>query len=138
MTVKAEISPSPLSLPAESEVALPSDGAVVVFAGVVRDSSDSVEVTALEYESYEAMALARMTEIGEEAAARWRLGAVLLRHRTGRLEVGETSVIVAASAPHRREAFEACMFCIDSLKTSAAIWKKEIFADGTSRWAEGA
>jgi molybdopterin synthase catalytic subunit len=111
-----------------------SDGAVVIFLGVVRDSTEGKPVSALSYEAYEEMAQKQMREIAAQARSRWNAGSVLMVHRTGELKIGEVSVVVAISAPHRGEAFDACEFCIDTLKTTAAIWKKEMFADGTSAW----
>lgn len=115
-------------------VARTADGAVVTFVGVVRDLSEGKAVSGLEYEAYEPMATDVMRSIGRDAADRWRVGRVVMAHRVGRLSVGEVSVIVAVSAPHRGEAFDACEFCIDTLKKSVPIWKKELFADGTSSW----
>lgn len=89
---------------------------------------------ALEYESYARMAERQMREIAELALTRFGLGSVLLLHRTGILRVGEVSVVAAASAPHRDVAFEGCRFCIDTVKQQVAVWKKEVFADGKSRW----
>jgi molybdopterin synthase catalytic subunit len=111
-----------------------SDGAVVTFLGVVRDSTEGKPVSALSYEAYEEMARKQMREIADEARRRWKVGSVLMVHRTGELKIGEVSVVVAVAAPHRGEAFDACEFCIDALKTTAAIWKKEMFSDGTSAW----
>lgn len=111
-----------------------TDGALVTFSGVVRGSDGDRQVTRLEYEAYEEVAKKGMQEIASEACARWPVGTLSMVHRVGRLEVGETSVLVAVSTPHRAEAFEACRFCIDSLKQRVAIWKKEILASGESQW----
>lgn len=116
-------------------VSAPECGAVVVFAGVVRNHSRGREVRYLEYEAYEPMALRQMQKIAEEAAQRW--GArVAIVHRLGRMDVGETSVLVAVATPHREQAFEACRWCIDTLKEQVPIWKKEVCPDGTY-WIEG-
>lgn len=112
------------------------DGAVCLFLGVVRNENRGRAVRALEYEAYEEMALALMREIAAEAVARFRLTTLGLVHRLGRLELGETSVAVAATAPHRAEAFAACRFAIDALKSRVPIWKKELYADG-SEWLDG-
>jgi molybdopterin synthase catalytic subunit len=115
----------------------PADGALCLFLGVVRNQNGGRSVTHLEYEAYEAMALAVMEEIEAEARRRWPVTDLRLVHRLGRLEVGEASVAVAAAAPHRAEAFAACRFAIDTLKAQVPIWKKEFYADGAV-WIEGA
>lgn len=117
----------------------PDCGAVVLFSGTVRDhAAGRSGVTELEYEAYEEEVIARLTAIAMEARAHWPvLGRLVLLHRTGRLVVGESSVIVVASAPHRSEAFEIARFSIDSLKETVPIWKRETWADGTD-WATGA
>lgn len=119
----------------DDAIATNSDGAVVVFRGVVRDSTDGVSVEALEYEAYRQMAERQMREIVESAFRKWDIGRVSIAHRTGRLVAGECSVVVVVTAPHREAAFEACRYCIDTIKATVAIWKKEILADGVSRWA---
>jgi MoaE-MoaD fusion protein len=111
----------------------PGAGAVIVFEGVVRSPSMGKDVRWLEYEAYEAMALAQMETIVAEARSQWPVSAIYLHHRLGRIEVGETSVIAVASAPHREEAFSACRHLIERLKADVPIWKKEVFADG-SEW----
>jgi molybdopterin converting factor subunit 1 len=114
----------------------PSDGAVVVFEGIVRDHSHGRKTLYLEYEAYEPMAIRKMEEIGSEARRKFAIDGVGMIHRLGRLEIGETSVAIIVSAAHRRPAFEACQFAIDRLKQIVPIWKKEYFADGAV-WAEG-
>jgi molybdopterin synthase catalytic subunit len=114
-----------------------ADGALCLFLGVVRNQNGGRSVTHLEYEAYESMALTVMEEIDAEARRRWPVTDLRLVHRLGRLEIGEASVAVAAAAPHRAEAFAACRFAIDTLKTRAPIWKKEFYADGAV-WIEGA
>lgn len=107
----------------------PGFGAVLVFEGVGRNTFDGRAVAALEYEAYAAMAVPVMTEISEEAARRW--GArVAIVHRTGRVEIGEPSVVIAVGTPHRAACYEASRFAIDTLKQRVPIWKKEIYADG--------
>lgn len=107
----------------------PGAGGLVVFLGVVRDHSRGRDVDHLEYEAYEALALKEMSRIAADAAERW--GArVAIAHRLGTLAIGEVSVAIAAAAPHRRQAFDACRFAIDTLKQTVPIWKKEVWADG--------
>jgi molybdopterin synthase catalytic subunit len=120
----------------EAAVAHKSAGAICTFTGVVRDSSRGRSVTHLEYEAYAEMAVAQMRKIGDEIAERWPEARVAMAHRTGRLEIGEASVVVAVSCPHRAEAIAACKWGIDRLKESVPIWKKEHAADGTY-WIEG-
>jgi molybdopterin synthase catalytic subunit len=114
----------------------PHCGAVSLFLGTVRDITGDETTLALEYEAYDAMALAKLGEIETRVRARWPIGEIAMVHRLGRLEVGEISVAVAASAPHRTQAFEACRFAIDTLKELVPIWKKDIAADGTAQWKE--
>jgi molybdopterin synthase catalytic subunit len=114
----------------------PEDGALCLFVGVVRNENRGRRVLRLDYEAYEEMAVALMEEIATEAAGRFPVTAVRLVHRVGRLEVGEASVAVAVSSPHRAEAFAACRFAIDTLKARVPIWKKEFYADG-SAWLDG-
>ena len=117
-------------------VKAPPDGAVVVFEGIVRNHSGGRETLYLDYEAYETMALAQMREIAGELRARFPIDALAMVHRLGRLQIGETSVLIAVSAAHRAAAFEACRAAIDQLKRTVPIWKKEYFADGAV-WAEG-
>lgn len=112
----------------------PDCGAVVVFSGTARDHADGrSDVQQLEYEAYEEQVVPRLEAIADEARRRWTtLGRVALLHRVGALAIGETSVIVAVSAPHRDEAFEAARFAIDTLKASVPIWKRETWAGGSA------
>lgn len=112
------------------------DGAVVTFDGFVRNESHGRRTLYLEYEAYESMALAKMREIGAEMHQKFPIHRVAIVHRLGRLEIGETSVFIAVSAPHRAAAFDACRFAIDTLKRTVPIWKKEYFEDGAV-WADG-
>ncbi len=114
----------------------PEDGAVVVFDGIVRNHSGGRPTLYLEYEAYEPMALAKMRDIGAEIRRQFPIHRVAMIHRLGRLEIGETSVFIAISSPHRRAAFDACRFAIDTLKRTVPIWKREYFAGGAV-WAEG-
>jgi molybdopterin synthase catalytic subunit len=108
----------------------PDAGGVVVFVGAVRDQARGHQIRFLEYEAYPAMAEQEMDRIVAEAKARWSGARVAMAHRVGHLEVGELAVVVAAAAPHRAEAFEACRFAIDTLKERVPIWKKEVATDG--------
>jgi molybdopterin synthase catalytic subunit len=109
----------------------PGAGGIVVFSGVVRNETDGRAVKYLEYEAHAPMAEAKMREIGVTLRGRWPgVKRVALLHRIGRLEIGESSVLIAVSAAHRREAFEACQYAIDTLKRTVPIWKKEHFEDG--------
>jgi molybdopterin synthase catalytic subunit len=113
-----------------------ADGAIVTFDGCVRNQSHGRRTLYLDYEAYESMALAKMGEIAAEAHAKFAIDRVAVAHRLGRLEIGETSVFIAVSAPHRAAAFDACRHVIDTLKRSVPIWKKEYFEDGAV-WADG-
>jgi len=113
-----------------------ADGAIVTFDGCVRNQSHGRATNYLEYEAYESMAIAKMQEIAAEARANFAIDRVAISHRLGHLEIGETSVFIAVSAPHRPAAFDACRFAIDTLKRTVPIWKKEFFADGAV-WADG-
>ena len=112
------------------------DGAIVIFDGFVRDHSKNRRTLYLEYEAYEPMALAKMQEIAAHLHTQFPIHRVAMVHRLGRLEIGETSVYIAVSAPHRAAAFDACRYAIDTLKRTVPIWKKEYFEDG-SVWADG-
>jgi molybdopterin synthase catalytic subunit len=121
---------------AELHAATPADGAVCAFVGVVRAENGGRPVRYLEYESYEEMALAQMEALEGEVRRRWPVHEVRIVHRLGRLEIGEASVAVSVSSPHRAQAFEACRHTIDTLKKTVPIWKKEFYADGAV-WLEG-
>lgn len=112
------------------------DGAVVVFDGIVRNNSRGRRTLYLDYEAYEEMALGQMRGLAEQARSRFAVRHVTLIHRLGRLEIGETSVLIVVSAAHRAAAFEASRWLIDTLKQTVPIWKKETFADGAV-WAPG-
>jgi len=106
------------------------DGALCLFVGLVRDHNRGRTVVRLEYEAYEEMALPLMEEIASEVRRRWPVTDVRIVHRLGSLAVGEPSVAVAVSSPHRDEAFTACRHAIDTLKATVPIWKKEFYSDG--------
>lgn len=114
----------------------PDDGAMVVFDGFVRNNFKGRQTLYLEYEAYEPMAYAKMREIGVAIREKFPIHRLAIVHRLGRLEIGETSVFIAVSSPHRAAAFDACRFAIDTLKRTVPIWKKEFFAGGAV-WAEG-
>ena len=113
---------------------LPSCGAVVTFTGTARDHAEGrPDVSGLVYEAYESQIAPRFTAIADEARQRWPdLGRVAILHRTGPVAIGEASVVVAVSSPHREAAFEAARWCIDSLKATAPIWKRETWEGGES------
>src|ERR1700732_4767579 len=114
----------------------PEDGAVVVFDGFVRNNFKGRRTLYLEYEAYEPMAYAKMREIGAQIRAKFQVHRLTIVHRLGRLEIGDPSVLIAVSSPHRGAAFDACRYAIDTLKRTVPIWKKEYFAGGAV-WAEG-
>ena len=118
-------------------VAGPDRGAIATFVGTTRNHHDGRTVRFLEYHAYPEMAEVVLRDIGREVEARFGTPHVAILHRVGRLEVGETSVIVAVAAAHRREALAACAHAIERVKASAPIWKKEHYADGAA-WIEGA
>ncbi|HET9299628.1 MAG TPA: molybdenum cofactor biosynthesis protein MoaE [Candidatus Polarisedimenticolaceae bacterium] len=137
MSVHVRVQADPLDLSALlAFVQAPSLGGVAVFLGTVRDHHAGRAVVRLEYEAYPEMAEAEMRKIAEEAKARFGVARVAVAHRTGRLEIGETSVAVVVGSAHRREALEACRFVIDTLKRTAPIWKRELYEDGAA-WIEG-
>ena len=117
----------------EDAVRTDADGAVLVFRGVARRFSRGRDVVHLEYEAYPEMAEAKMRQIADDVERRWPECRIAIVHRTGKLEIGEASVLIAVSAPHRAEAFDACEYAIDTLKQIVPIWKKEIWSDG-SQW----
>ena len=123
---------TPLSTDAAAAVVdEPGAGGIAIFSGVVRNQTDGRPVKFLEYEAHAPMAEAKMREIGEALRARWaEVKRVAILHRVGRLEIGEASVLIAVSAAHRQDAFEACKFAIDTLKRTVPVWKKEHFEDG--------
>ena len=114
----------------------PADGAVAIFEGVVRDHTRGRRTLFLDYEAYEAMALKKMEELACEALEKFAVRDAAILHRLGRMEVGETSVLIAVASAHRTAAFEACRWLIDTLKRTVPIWKKEHFEDGAV-WADG-
>jgi molybdopterin synthase catalytic subunit len=139
------VSDDPLDVTdALASVADPGCGGVAIFVGTVRDTAAvdahaDKPVVRLDYEAHEPMAHARLRAVAEEAAAKWDLRRISAHHRVGRCELGEPTVVIACSSPHRADALEACRWMIDEIKSSVPIWKREVYADG-SAWvgAEGA
>jgi molybdopterin synthase catalytic subunit len=118
----------------ENEVRTDADGAVIVFRGVARKFSRGRDVVHLEYEAYPEMAEKTLAQIGDEIQVKWpSVSNVSIVHRTGVLEIGQASVMIAVATPHRAEAFAACQYAIDRLKQIVPIWKKEVWNDG-SQW----
>ncbi len=117
-------------------VSHPSVGGVVIFEGVVRDNARGKQIRYLEYDVYPEMAIKQIRTIVAEAEKRWGVDRVAVAHRIGRIEIGEASVIIVVATPHRAEAFEACRYIIDTLKTTVPIWKKEVAMNG-EEWVEG-
>lgn len=114
----------------ENLVADEASGALVTFAGTVRDHARGKPVTALEYEAYPPAAEKMLEQIGDEIFERWGIRNVAIQHRYGLLQIGETSVVIAVSSPHRDAAFEACRYAIERIKMIVPIWKREIYEDG--------
>jgi len=128
------LSPDPLSLDAVvREVRDDSAGAIATFTGTVRNRSRDREVQYLEYEAYEGMAEEMMAELASDLARRHELSAIAIHHRVGRVEIGEPSVVIAVSSPHRAAALAACKEAIDTLKGTVPLWKKEVY-EGGEEW----
>ncbi len=135
--LRAELTRSPLSLAAlVTAVSHPEAGAVVSFLGIVRDREGERRVERLEYEAYERVAGPALAALARECVARWPDARVALAHRVGALAIGEASVAIAVAAPHRAEAFEACRYLIEGVKTRVPVWKKS-FGPGGAWWVEG-
>jgi molybdopterin synthase catalytic subunit len=109
-------------------------GAVCSFLGTVREMTGERRTSSLDYEAYPEMALKKMAELEAEARERWPLINVAIVHRVGHLELGEISIVIAVSCPHRGQSFEACRWLIDTFKEVVPVWKKEVWADGTEEW----
>lgn len=136
--ILVRVQAEPLSVDeALAAVADPEAGGTCVFVGTVRDRSDAGDVIGLTYEAWDELAGQRLTEIARELVGRWPARRAAIVHRTGELSVGEASVIVAVSAPHRAEAFEACRHGIERLKQDVPIWKKEGLVSGEAHWVMG-
>jgi molybdopterin synthase catalytic subunit len=127
------LSETPLSVQAcETFVQAPDAGGTVVFIGTVRNRTQARTVVRLEFEAYAPMAISEMQKIAEQALERFAVRKIAIHHRTGVLDIGDLPVVIAVSAAHRAAAFEACQYCIDTLKQTVPIWKKEVFEDGES------
>jgi molybdopterin synthase catalytic subunit len=132
------LSDSPLSVEgAVAEVASPEAGAIATFVGTTRARSRGREVVRLEYEAYEGMAEAEMERIAQELGTRYALTGVAIHHRVGVVGIGETSVVIAVSAPHRADALAACRDAIDTLKLQVPLWKKEVYVGGEEWIGQG-
>ncbi len=130
-----EIATDPLDPEAiTARVKAHSNGAVVTFLGTTRDNNIDKSVEYLEYEAYRPMADKELERVAEEMRDRWGVD-VSIAHRIGRVEIGETSLVVAVASPHRKEAFEACRYSVDRIKQTVPIWKKEVF-EGGEVWIE--
>jgi len=135
---RAAITPAPLSVEAVLQaVEGPGAGAVTTFVGLVRDHNQGRRVRYLDYEAYVPLAEKALGLIVDEAQARWAGARVAIHHRTGRLEIGEASVVIAVATPHRADAFAACRYAIERIKQIVPIWKHEHF-EGGEVWIEGA
>jgi molybdopterin synthase catalytic subunit len=124
------------SLSVIEKVKRPEDGATVVFEGIVRNHTRGRRTLYLDYEAYENMALKQMDELAARALTQFQVRDVAIIHRLGRVEIGETSVLIVVTSAHRAAAFDACRWLIDTLKNTVPIWKKEHFEDGAV-WADG-
>ena len=135
-----ELSPSRLSAGVAVDFATdPSAGGMDVFLGTTRGEKSTVgkDLIALDYEAYPEMAVGQMRDLAARARARWPIVKLVLLHRTGRVGLGEPSVIIAVATAHRAASFEACRWLIDTLKKEVAVWKKEVWADGSTSWVDG-
>jgi molybdopterin synthase catalytic subunit len=135
-----DITSEPLSVDAAvRSVTHPDVGGIDVFLGTTRSetSSEQKKLASLDYEAYADMAMGQMRDLAARARQRWPILRLAVLHRIGRVAVGEPSVIIAVACPHRAEAFEACRWLIDALKAEVAIWKREVWADGSSSWVRG-
>jgi molybdopterin synthase catalytic subunit len=126
------IDPAPLVAAVQTD----DDGAIVTFAGVVRNQFEGRSTAFLEYDAYTEMATGVLAQIAKEARKQWAIGRVAVHHRVGQLEIGETAVLVIVAAPHRKEAFAAGAYIMDRIKQIAPIWKREHWADGSKEWRE--
>lgn len=120
-----------------SRVGADRDGAVLLFLGVVRDHNDGRPVAGMEYEAYREMAESVLGDIAAEVEERWKTDRIVILHRIGTLDVGEASVAIAVSTPHRAEAYDASRYVIEEIKERLPVWKKEHYEDGERRWVPG-
>ncbi len=119
-----------------AEVSSPACGGTCVFLGTVRSGPDEQGVTAIEYSAYEEMVEAEFVRLLTDARARWPDARIAVRHRLGTIPVGEASIAIAAAAPHRAQAFEACRYVIEEVKRRVPVWKKELRVDGSEVWVD--
>lgn len=132
-----ELTTEPIDITAVARRVVPPEcGATVTLDGYVRQFTKGRETLYLIYEAYDEMALKEMQKLADQAHDKFEIANIGIVHRTGRLEIGETSVVISVTAPHRRAAFEACEWLIRELKRTVPIWKKEVYADG-EEWIEG-
>lgn len=132
-----KVTSEPLSIDeAYTAVRRENCGAVALFVGTVRDHHDGKTVVSISYSAFKEMAEKEFAKIAAEAESRWKIGSVYIAHRTGKLEIGDASVVIAVSAPHRDEAFQACRHAIEALKKIAPIWKEEFYETGKA-WVSG-
>jgi molybdopterin synthase catalytic subunit len=122
---------------AHAAVKRPDCGAVAFFLGVVRDHHEGKKVASISYSAFAEMAEKDFARIAAEAKSRWPVGEIYVAHRTGKLEVGDASVLIAVSSPHRAESFDACRFVIEELKKSSPVWKEEFYEAGGKAWVSG-
>ena len=127
---------NPIDVGALLNEARPSDGGVCVFLGVVRNENEGRPTVSIQYQAYGPMAEAEMARIARRLEEEWPQVRVTMIHRAGSLEIGEVSVAIVATSPHRSEAFAACRAAIDRIKTTVPIWKKEFHPDGSSEWVD--
>ena len=132
LITEAPLDPYPLVAYVQTD----GDGALVTFAGVVRDHFEGRATSHLVYEAYAEMAITVLAQLADEARARWPIGRVAVHHRVGRLAIGETAVLVVVAAAHRHAAFEAAEYIMYRIKEVAPIWKHEHWADGGAEWRE--
>ena len=137
MDDRIALTPDPID-PAAADVADAAAGGVCVFVGTTRAErrGDGRELVALDYEAYGEMAGLQLHDLARRARERWPVVRLAIVHRTGRVGLGEASVLVAVSTPHRAEAFECCRWIIDTLKTELAVWKREVLNDGATSWVD--
>jgi molybdopterin synthase catalytic subunit len=120
-----------------AQAGTPQDGAVLLFAGSVRDENEGRAVSGMRYDAYTGMAERVLQEIGQETLAQWQLSQLVIAHRIGELEVGDTSVLIVLSSPHRAEAYAASRHVIEEIKRRLPVWKQERYVDQPERWLEG-
>lgn len=121
-----------------AEVAAHRNGATVVFVGTVREMNDGAAVSGLDYSAYDAMARRELAAIAQEASTRWETRDIVVEHRTGSLELGDASVVIAVAHPHRGSAYDASRYIIEELKKRLPIWKREHYVDGRAEWVANA